>query len=691
MVDKVVFDIRALQTDSRSYSPVGRAMLSLVKQSGSVLGERAVLFSDRQTALPETLSNCGGELVHTVPFRRETVTFVTTKQWEGRLVESLRPQVRPYVRLLNLVECAPGDGEGRAFPGFSLVQGWGLPDPGKLVATVPAMKGGAGHLDRLDRVDADLLFGDGQAFIAVDGAVAHNKDVMRGLLSIARTDRLHLIVLGDGAAVHAPEIKILRVSPALLGEIVRKAIAVLVPDKGNAEAVAAAEVELMGGRCLTVGDRLPIHGLNDLRVLPPGKGAGEESVDFGAFWDQALAALPPATLPRIIDRPRIALVTPMFPDKGGPPHSSLDLAMALTEIADLDIWTESDMLPAHRAKVQRVFRLSAGLNPENYDEIVYVLGNHPMYSRIFDLMQEHGGVLIQHDAHMIDFLNCRFGKEGLSSILQEEYGQPVDVNDVSRLIGNLADYGRPFLQEVVRHANPVIVHSPTAARLLRDLYGVQAEYFPVAMPYSFKQPELTEEARIRAKMMAGISPSRPCIISFGEVHLMKGALQCLFAMKDLCDWGIDFQFLFVGPVDDGLRDELEKRIKDYGLRDHVKLVGGVSEAEYIQYLQAGDIVLQIRQIPFGQVSGALLDAVSAGMHGVASENLAISIEAPAMIRRVSDKASPTIYAEKLAEMIESGVYLQRPGPGWEDFTVKHDFARYSRNLLNLVFGSASRN
>jgi glycosyltransferase involved in cell wall biosynthesis len=158
----------------------------------------------------------------------------------------------------------------------------------------------------------------------------------------------------------------------------------------------------------------------------------------------------------------------------------------------------------------------------------------------------------------------------------------------------------------------------------------------------------------------------------------------LFVTRELLDWGVDFQFLFVGPVEDALRQELSERIAEYRLQDHVRIVGGVSEALYMQYLQAADIVLQIRQIPFGQVSGALLDAVSAGMHGVASENLARSIEAPDLIRRVNDKASPTIYAEEIARLIESRDYAQRPGPGWESFTIKHDFAKYAKNLLSLL-------
>ncbi|AHE56573.1 hypothetical protein NX02_24830 [Sphingomonas sanxanigenens DSM 19645 = NX02] len=538
----------------------------------------------------------------------------------------------------------------------------------------------------LDQASLEVLFAGGQPVLAVDGALAMDKDIMRAVLGLTRRNPARILVCGESAAVGAPEVYVLRPGPALLGRIAARSLAVLVPAAGGSQALSMPEVLGLGGRCVAVGQTLQVHDLGELAALPAGATALSSAPDYAVLWDQVLTAAPSAPVAPVPERPRIALVTPIFPQKGGPPHSSLDLALALTRIAQLDIWTDGDMLPAHRARMNAVYRLDATFEADRYDGIVYVLGNHPMYLKIFDMMREHGGTLILHDAHMVDFLNHRYGRKRLGVLLSQEHGAPIDASDPGQVIAKLAEYGRPFLREIVRHANPTIVHSPTSAAVLHNLYGIDANYFPVAMPYPFERPELTPEARLQAKLALGIAASRPCIASFGEVHMMKGAKQCLFVMKELLDWGIDFQFLFVGPVDKSLGNELRERIDQYGLQDHVVIKGPVSEADYIQHLKAVDIVLQIRQIPFGQVSGALLDAVSAGMHGVASENLARSIEAPPLVRRVNDKASPTIYAEQLAEMIAAKSYEDRPGPGWEDFTVKHDFARYARNLLSMLFG-----
>lgn len=676
-----------------------RALVAIIRNiPASVLEKyRVELFVDAGLPIPSVIANMSIGVIRSVPFRREAVLVVELAGGETSLRDLISPAIQGMVQVLTLDDreaATQSEANGEIaqdrqvlhlhlqgqtadiFKNFAVV----VPVvPDESLRTAP---------DALGHASLDVLFSGDVPVLAVDGALAQDKDVMRAVLGLTRRNPARILVCGERTAVEAPEVSVLLAGPALLGQIARRSLAFLVPAQASAQALSMAEVLQLGGLAVAVGDTLSIHDLGDLADLLARSPAQEsEAPDYTAFWGCVLEALLPVTVSAIPDRPRIALVTPMFPQKGGPPHSSLDLALALSEVADVEIWTDADMLPAHRARMGAVRRLDAIFEPERYDGIVYVLGNHPMYLKIFDMMREHGGALILHDAHMIDFLNHRYGRKRLGALLSSEYGSSIDAADPGKVIDGLAGYGRPFLREIVRHANPTIVHSPTSAAILGDLYGVEAHYFPVAMPYPFERNELTADARLQAKLALHIAPSRPCIASFGEVHMMKGAKQCLFAMKELADWGIDFQFLFVGPVDRALGNELQERIAQYGLQDNIVLKGAVSEADYIQHLKAVDIVLQIRQIPFGQVSGALLDAVSAGMHGVASENLARSIEAPALIRRVNDRASPTIYAEQLAEMIAARSYEDRPGPGWEDFTAKHDFGRYARNLLSLLFGN----
>ena len=694
MFDSLIFDIRCLQKNCFRYNPFDRMFQSIITHLPAYLTDAGnfYFFADHEREIPPSLAPWRDHIIYALPYRPGTVLVV--KSFGDDLPFHQMPLVvQAGVCVLTLSDKGEIDQAFRLQgenDGPVLTASWCSRVGGGVVTMdVPAVAdlGLFAPLSALEQLEADILFDDAVPLIFVDGALAVDIDIMRSLLGLTRRSPARILVWGDEVAVRAPEITVLRGGAALLGEVARRSVAVLVPASGKSQAISLPEGVQLGARCLVVDKILNARSLDELAKLPVGDGKVSTLPDYTAFWGKILAELPQPALPQVTSRRRIALVTPMFPQSGGPPHSSLDLALALTELADVEIWSDGDMLPAHRAKVSAVFRLDSHFQAERYDAIVYVLGNHPMYTRIFDLMREHGGALILHDAHMIDFILHRYGEKRFGEILLKEYGKPIDTSNLGVIIGHLARYERPFLGEIVRHANPVIVHSPTSVEILRDIYGVDTKYFPVAMPYPFNKADLSSEARLQAKLGLGISPSRPCIASFGEVHMMKGAKQCLFAMKELADWGVDFQFQFVGPIETCLRDELAERIQQYQLQDNVTIKGAVSESGYIEHLKASDLILQVRQIPFGQVSGALLDAVSAGMHGVASENLARSIEAPAFIRRVNDRASPTVYAEQLAQLIEHKSYEDRPGLGWEDFTVKHNFARYARDLMSLLFGT----
>lgn len=697
MFRTIVLDIRCLQKCSTIISPMDRIFLSIILNiPPAILRDHCIiLFADHALSIPEDLSHLADLMTFSPPFRREPVLVVEIPGTEMRLRDLARSPARSMMQVVTISDYSSRDllENTSEIEQLLTVRIQATSDGNEIdevfEVAVPVIVDPSlwSKLDELEAVELEVLFDDDTPVLVVDGALAAKKDIMRSLLGLLRRNPARILVCGDRTAVEAPEVTVLRAGPALLAQIARRALAVMTPKRGRAEALSMPEVIQLGGRAVAVDETLEVHDLGELGILPivaPRKSGG---ANYEKLWARILELLPAVIVPAVPKRPRIALVTPMFPDKGGPPHSSLDFALALAEIAEVDIWTDSDMLPAHRARVNSVFRLDRKFEPERYDGIVYVLGNHPMYVKIFDIMRVHGGALILHDAHMIDFIGTYYGRGGLEKILSSEFNGPIDTSDVGDIISNLSNYGRPFLKEILRHANPLIVHSPISSNILRDTYGSDANYFPVAMPYPFKSVDLTVEMRLQAKLGMGISPTRPCIASFGEVHMMKGAKECLFVMKELVDWGVDFQFLFVGPIAPELGRDLKHRIRQYGLQGHVFVKGAVSEADYIQYLQAVDMVLQIRNIPFGQVSGALLDAVSAGMHGVASENLARSIEAPAFIRRVRDKSSPTIYAEQLVELIETRGYEERPGPGWEEFTSKHNFALYARNFLTLLFGN----
>lgn len=665
----LIIDVRFVQRAGLA-SPLARALFGLALQlvrTGSVK-----LLATHEAPLPSELTSAQCAVIYALPPLRKPFTVISAGRDADNLAKNTRSQLQPFMRLL--------------------VVSWSETDVSGYVATGAAsnimldrVADIAVETSEIDRLQLALIEAASTSLILVDGALASDKDVMRNLAAAVRGGTSRIVTLNGASALEVPEVLNAYLGAGGLRELVAKSSLVLLPES-NPAAVAPWEVESWGGAWLQFGPEQSVTSVTDLRAkaIRPSRKPAQGSA-AGAL--AALEALPCHPDPEPPLRPKIALVTPMFPELGGPPHSSLDLAMALTDLCELDIWTNSNMLPQHRKRVGGVYRISDSFPADDYDEVIYVLGNHPMYAPIYRLLRRFGGVVIQHDAHMLDFLKEVLGRHALEALLYQELRERHSAHDVGTLINGLPKFGKPLLSPVLDVADAVIVHSPTAREIINDVYDSHVEYIPVGMPYSFGSEELSRERRFSAKYGAGIDPAVPCIISFGEVHLQKGAKQCLFALAELKSWGIKFQFLFVGPVSDDLKAELAGYITRLGLGDDVKIVGAVSEEWYAKYLLAGDVVLQIRQVPYGQVSGALLDAVSAGMHGVASESLARSIEAPQFVRRIVDGSSPTIYAEALAEMIASKAYEERPAPGWEDFATRHDFSAYARRLLAMIFGA----
>ena len=633
--------------------------------------DRVRFLLTRRSPIPGFMSKMGDQLVYALPNNRDPITLVGLQCRLDELQTSMRLQQAEYIRLAGIKPTSPGDASGSC-----TLECEGLTLP--LYADDLKVEAGV-ELSGLDLMVAEELGSDLSNYIMLDSGVAFDLDLLRKMVSLARQLGVKLIVPWACEGVLDSEAKKIYYSPSLINHLSSQVTACVVLDGGEVKDVNVRRAINNGGRVLKIARGKDPKSLDEFEVCAEVQ--PNDAVQIRSFFE----ALPPKAAKPLPEVLRIALVTPMFPDKGGPPHSSLDLALELTKICDLDVWTDSLVLPQHARQFENVYRLDNPFVPERYDEIIYVLGNHRMYERIYSMMKKYGGVVIQHDAHMLDFINFLEGSAGLSALIKREADIDYTVTSITKLISDLDVIGVPLLSSVLEPASSVVVHSPTSRDVIAENYDVDVSYLPVGMPYPFKQEQIEPEARKNAKIALGVDLGRPCIVSFGEVHLLKGAKQCLLALAELHGMGAPFQFYFVGPVQAELRLELERIRDDLGLNEVVTFTDGVSEENYIKFLQAGDIVLQIRQIPFGQLSGALLDAVSAGMHGVSSEGLAKAIEAPDTVVRVNDKASNFVYAEALYQLIQSKNYNVRPAPSWEEFSKKHDFAVYAKNLLSRIF------
>ncbi len=387
-------------------------------------------------------------------------------------------------------------------------------------------------------------------------------------------------------------------------------------------------------------------------------------------------------------RPRVALLTPLPPDRLGIAGYSAALCPALGSRVELDVFTAT-AAPDRPDGVQTLGTLSAvPLLSSAYDAVVSVLGNAAQCGDILANLLRYGGACIAHGGRMVDLYASRYGVEHTQRLAERELHRRLAPDELSHwLTGHTAPLA--FLYDEIAAASaPLILHSRAGADAIAARTGVATRHLPFCLRRSWAAEALTPAARVRARdrlARFGAAPGTVVIATFGAVHADRAPEDCVWALHLLREWGVPARLHFVGNAT-GCPASIPALITLLGLQDHVWFAGdAVPEEVWQDHLLGADAALQLRLGGPGAVSGALSDCVGAGLRGVASAALADGIDAPGFVRRVPDQPSPVLVAEALAPLLDT------PPPGQEAerqaYVETHRFSRYADELcvaLGLV-------
>jgi glycosyltransferase involved in cell wall biosynthesis len=178
----------------------------------------------------------------------------------------------------------------------------------------------------------------------------------------------------------------------------------------------------------------------------------------------------------------------------------------------------------------------------------------------------------------------------------------------------------PWALETVRnvseHSERVVVMGTTAARLLREVYGISRP--PVVIEHGM--PAIEPRGRHRLKRQLGVE-DRPIVSTFGLVDPRKGLEYVIEAMPEILARHPNALYLVVGQTHPELlkregeayRNSLIASAGRLGLRDHVKFVNQyLSQREVVDYLLATDVYVTPYLDPNQITSGTLAYALGAG-------------------------------------------------------------------------------
>lgn len=256
-------------------------------------------------------------------------------------------------------------------------------------------------------------------------------------------------------------------------------------------------------------------------------------------------------------------------------------------------------------------------DPGRFDLALYQIGNNIYHDFCYESAIEHPGVVVIHEAnlhHLIADLTIKRGDWDAYLRAVAEEGSQADMEYARRVraleVG--PDYeGLPMLRRLLSRSKAAIVHSAHVERELRAA-GFEG---PVAkIQHGAWIPQASRSAY---RQRLGIDEITPLIGIFGFLKPYKRIAESLRAFRRLVRLEPNAKLILVGEPHPEL--PLQSMIQSLDLAPHVRLLGYQPIEEFVGYLAACDIVLNLRYPTVGENSGTLMRALGLGKAVIVSE------------------------------------------------------------------------
>ncbi|GAA6207059.1 hypothetical protein NBRC116601_03520 [Cognatishimia sp. WU-CL00825] len=175
-------------------------------------------------------------------------------------------------------------------------------------------------------------------------------------------------------------------------------------------------------------------------------------------------------------------------------------------------------------------------------------------------------------------------RSALVALLAQQLGGPTYS---LTLHGPLSDYG-PGQRLKWRHAKFATVITEKLRKELPELLGEDQPEKIFVQPMGVDVNALIRDVPYHPHQ----SPQQLRIFACGRLNIVKGHQDLMAAIRLLRDKGIDVRLDIAGEDDDGgsgYRKELENRITELDLQDHVALLGAISAEEVRRYLLSAHV------------------------------------------------------------------------------------------------------
>lgn len=298
---------------------------------------------------------------------------------------------------------------------------------------------------------------------------------------------------------------------------------------------------------------------------------------------------------------KVAFFSPLPPAKSGIADYSAALLEELRRLTEVTPFS---------AKPER-------FQPSDFDVVLYQIGNNAFHDFCYETALEHPGVVVVHEAnlhHLIADITIKRGDWDAYVRAVEHDGGPAALQYALRVrrleVG--PDYdGVPMLRRLLENSKAAIVHSACVESELRKS-GFAG---PVGrIPHGAWIPEAD---RMAYRQRLGIDQATPLIGIFGFLKPYKRIAESLRAFRRLLRIEPKAKMILVGEPHSEF--PLHSLIASLDLAPHVRVLGFTPIDDFVGYLAACDIVLNLRFPTVGESSGTLMRSLGLGKAVIVSE------------------------------------------------------------------------
>lgn len=327
---------------------------------------------------------------------------------------------------------------------------------------------------------------------------------------------------------------------------------------------------------------------------------------------------------------RIGYCSPFNPMRSGISDFSEELVWKLQNYCDLVIFSPVELenkAIAETFECHILAELDNNELRESLDLIVYHMGNSfPCHGEIAQYMAKYPGVVELHDIAMHHFAAeqtlVRGGKDSYLKLVEYCHGDR-GVEIAQKFFDGVteAPWGEQGLnmcmnRQIIENATGMIVHSELAKQMV---LAVRPE-IPIVKILLHTEFEVEKQQVLRRKCRAkyGISDQTLVMGSFGFASNEKRIIPCLDALKRFKETNKrDFLYIIVGEAREEL--DIEQRIAERGLENHVRVTGFTALDEFKEYMQICDFCFNLRYPTQGESSASLHRLLGMGKPVIVSD------------------------------------------------------------------------